>query len=191
MHPMSLFGKLRTQILSLLFLNEGKEYYIREIASIAGVSPRGAQNELVKLEREGILKSELRGKQRFFSVNERNPAYREMKSLILKNFGVPVLLVEAIAGIENIKEAFIYGSFAKGEQDFTSDIDFFVITSGKIDYERLSSRISGLEEQLGREISIDIMAEKEYKKRLAADDPYVADVDSGERIFVVGGAGQA
>lgn len=104
---MNLFGKLRTRILSLLFLNEEKEYYIREIATLTGVSPRGAQKELINLEREGVLESELRGKQRYFSVNRQNPAHRELKSLILKNYGVPPLLRDAITDIENIREAHI------------------------------------------------------------------------------------
>jgi predicted nucleotidyltransferase len=182
---MELFGKLRAKILSLFFLNEDRDYYIREVASIVGASPRGAQKELVKLEAEGILRSEIRGKQRFFSVNRQNPSHPEIRSLILKNYGVPHLIKSALTSIKHIKKAFIYGSFAKGEEDFTSDIDCFVIADGKIDYELLSSRVSVLEEQFRRDINVDIMTENEYRKRLAAADPYVSSVNDSKKIYLI------
>lgn len=183
---MELFGKLRSRILSLFFLNEGRDYYIREVASIVDSSPRGAQNELVKLESEGILKSEVRGKQRFFSVNLKNPSHQEMRSLILKKYGVPPLIKKALSEIPHIKTAFIYGSFAKGEEDYTSDIDCFIIADGDIDYELLNSRISRLELQFMRDINIDMMTEQEYRKRLAADDPYITNVDDGDKTYLLG-----
>lgn len=184
--PMELFGKLRTKILSLFFLNENRDFYIREVASIVGSSPRGAQNELIMLENEGILKSETRGKQRFFSVNSQNPSYPEMKSLILKKYGVPTLLKKALAGIPHIKKAFIYGSFAKGEEDYSSDIDCFIIAEGKIEYELLNQNLSELEDQFRREINVDVMNESEYAKRLAGADPYVASVEKGSKILMLG-----
>jgi predicted nucleotidyltransferase len=183
---MELFGKLRTRILSLFFLNEDRSFYIREVAAIIDASPRGAQNELVKLEAEGILKSEMRGRQRFFSVNSQNPAYSEMRSLILKKYGVPHLMKNALADMEHISRAFIYGSFAKGEEDFASDIDCFVIADGKIDYELLNARISGLEEQFRREINVDMMTESEYRRRLADGDPYISAVDDSEKTYLLG-----
>ena len=185
MTSMKLFGKLRTKILSLFFLNEDKDYYIREVASIVGSSPRGAQNELVMLENEGILKSETRGKQKFFSVNPKNPSYQELRSLILKKYGVPHLIKNALAGLLHIKKAFIYGSFASGEEDFTSDIDCFIIADGKVDYELLNSRIFELEQQVRRDINIDMMTETEYLKRLAADDPYISAVDEGDKTYLL------
>jgi predicted nucleotidyltransferase len=183
---MELFGKLRAKILSLFFLNEGRDYYIREVASIIGASPRGAQNELINLEDEGILKSEMRGKQRFFSVNLQNPSHQEMRGLILKKYGVPHLIAKAIVDITHIKTAFIYGSFARGEEDFTSDIDCFIIADGKVDYELLNTRVSSQEEQFGREINVDMMSESEYHKRLAAHDPYISAIESGKKIYLLG-----
>ena len=183
---MRLFGKLRTKILTLFFLNESRDYYIREVASIVASSPRGAQNELVKLEEEGILKSELRGKQRYFSVNRQSPSYEELRGLILKKYGVPDLIGRALVEISHIKEAFIYGSFAKGEEDFSSDIDCFIIADGKVDYEQLNSRIAPLEKQFRRDINLDLMTDKEYEKRLAEGDPYVASVEEGEKIYLTG-----
>ncbi|MHB8175711.1 MAG: nucleotidyltransferase domain-containing protein [Thermoleophilia bacterium] len=183
---MELFGKLRSKILTLFFLNESNTYYIREVARIIGSSPRGAQNELVKLESEGILKSEIRGKQRFFTVNAQNPSHHEMKSLMLKRYGVPHLMKNALVDVPKIKSAFIYGSFAKGEEDFTSDIDCFVIAEGKVDYELLNKRIVDLEDQFHREINLEVMTASEYSKRLTDDDPYVSSVEKSEKISLLG-----
>lgn len=183
---MELFGKIRAKILSLFFLNEDSDYYIREVASIIDCSPRGAQNELVKLEAEGILKSEMRGNQRFFSVNLQNPSHQEMRSLILKKYGVPHLIGKALSDMSHVETAFIYGSFAKGEEDFSSDIDCFIITDGEIDYELLNSRISRLEEQFRRDINVDMMTVHEYRKRLTTADPYISTVEDGDKTYLIG-----
>ncbi|MHB1364114.1 MAG: nucleotidyltransferase domain-containing protein [Thermoleophilia bacterium] len=93
---------------------------------------------------------------------------------------------KALNDIPHIKKAFIYGSFAKGEEDFTSDIDCFIIAEGKVEYELLNSRISELEEQFKREINIDMMTATEYQNRLADRDPYIINVDDGKKIFLLG-----
>lgn len=183
---MNLFGKLRTKILTLFFLNPDKDFYIREAAAIIGASPRGAQNELIKLEKEGLLKSVMRGKQRYFSVNAEDPSYEELRGLILKKYGVPSQIRSVIADMPHIKKAFIYGSFASGQEDYSSDIDLFVIAEGKLEYKLLNSRMCDLEQQFKREINIDVMTEDEYRKRLAKDDPYVASVERGEKIPIIG-----
>ncbi len=54
----NLMSKTKQRILGLLFANEDREFYIREIARLIGASPVGVQKELVKLEQAGIVISQ-------------------------------------------------------------------------------------------------------------------------------------
>lgn len=178
-----IFSKLRQQILSLFFLNEDKQFYVRQVAYKLGCSPMGAQKELKRLEDEGILQFEHLGRLKLYSLNKKNPAYSDLRGLIIKSFGLVSLLSQKLKAIEGIKEAFIYGSFAKDEADSSSDIDLFVI--GDVDYKKLNLLISQFESQFGRELNIEYMKPQEVEARLQEKDAYTNDVLSGRKIPVI------
>ena len=56
------------------------------------------------------------------------------------------MLQECLKNIKGIEYAFIYGSFAKGEEKETSDIDLFII--GKVDEGKLIDEANKLEKKL-------------------------------------------
>jgi len=178
-----IFGKLREKILSLLFLNESEEFYVREIASIINSSPMGALKELEKLEKEGIIVSRQKGRLRLFKVNKENPTHKELQGLIIKSFGVVDLLKDSLFEIKGIKEAFIYGSIAKGEFDYKSDIDLFII--GQVDYQELNKKVDDLQKNLRREINIDLMKVQEFQKKLKEKDPYIIDIQNNKKIYLI------
>lgn len=170
-----IFGELRKKILALMFLHEDQAFYVREVAARIGASPMGASKELRKLEAEGIVVAESKGLQKFYSLNKRNPTYNELRGLVLKSFGLVDVIKEAIAGIKGVNRAFIYGSLAKEEADYQSDIDVFII--GNVDYQQMSATIENLSRQVGREVNVDLMEADEYQRRLAEKDPYILSLE--------------
>lgn len=68
----------------LLFLYTNGESYPREIAKKFGFYLNGVQNQLLNMERSGILYSKLRGKVRLFGLNPRYPFKRELQLLLEK-----------------------------------------------------------------------------------------------------------
>ncbi len=69
------------------------------------------------------------------------------------------MLREALTPVaENIEFAFVYGSFARGEENAGSDIDLMVI--GEITLDDLLDRISPLEHKLNRPINPTVFAGK-------------------------------
>lgn len=174
---------LKSQILTILFLNEKQEFYIREIAYKLNRSPRGVLYELNSLESEGILTSRYVGKLRFFKTNKNYPVFHELKNIIIKNYGTPEIIKRELANLKNIQEVFIYGSVAQENFDAESDIDLFVI--GQIRHEDLYNTIKKLEKRLNREINVQIMNDTEYQKRKKKKDPYILDIEKHKRIYLV------
>lgn len=63
-----------------------------------------------------------------------------------------------------IRCAFVFGSFAKGKEKASSDIDLIVI--GDIGMRGVSKLLSGGQEKVGREINPHVFTEEEFKKEL-------------------------
>ena len=64
--------------------------------------------------------------------------------------------------VGNIQLAFIYGSYAKGKENYLSDIDLVII--GNPDEDELIKKLDRLEEKLQREINYKLYKLKELTK---------------------------
>ena len=157
-------SKIKQNILKLLFSNQEKEFYLSEIARIAGASRGNAQKELKKLEKVGIIKSEKRNNLRYYFLNKQNSLFAEWEGIVKKTIGIENELKNIIQEISRIEHAFIFGSYARGDFKSESDIDLFII--GNPEENELIRQITKLEKEINREINYHIYSEKEFKKKI-------------------------
>ena len=68
----------------LLYLHTHGEAYPREISRALGLYLNTVRNQLLKLERGGVLYSQLRGKIRLFGINPRYAFKKELEALLEK-----------------------------------------------------------------------------------------------------------
>ncbi len=85
-----------------------------------------------------------------------------------------------------MEEAYLYGSFARNQQDAASDIDVLVIGNPK--GRALAEAIQKLERQLGREINYTVLTRKEFESRRARKDTFLENVWHNKRVLLVGAA---
>jgi len=135
------------KILQIFFDDPQKEYYLREIAKILKKEPGHYQRYLDELVEDGILRDERRVKMRFFKLNKDYPLYEELKSMVSKTVGLEKQLKNLVNQL-SVSQAFIFGSFASGQEKAASDVDLLLI--GGVDQDLLTAKISALEEELGR-----------------------------------------
>jgi predicted nucleotidyltransferase len=176
----------KAQVLRELLLHPERDLYLREVAARARVSLSTAQHELARLTAAGILVRTPRGRQVFYRANTASPLYPELRSLLLKTVGLVDVLREALGAGPGLRLAFVYGSFASGQDRPGSDVDLLVV--GDVRPRALSAALSEAERQIGREINSLVLATREFRVRLKAGDSFLADVMSGPRIFVIGDA---
>lgn len=177
-------SQLRRKLLAYSFTNPGSQHYLREIAGILGLDPTNLLRELRRLEREGLFISERRGRQVYFRLNRSYPLYREVKGIVSKTLGAPALIREALEAISGIEGAYLYGSFARDQEDAASDIDLLIV--GRARAERLEIPIRNLEKQLGREINYTLLSPEEFRLRRRRRDAFLKDVWRRKKIPVVG-----
>jgi len=180
-------SQARVAILKLLLLNAGSRYYLREIASLTEQPVRAVQRELPKLERIRLLDHTVHGNRKYYQVNRDCPIFPELKSIFLKTVGLGDALREYLSKeVAGIEVAFIYGSYARGEESIASDIDVFVV--GAIKARDLSAALARARSELGREINPVIMTPQEFRAKAAANNHFVLSVLEQPKTFLVGNA---
>lgn len=181
----SLFSGTRKSVLALLFSHVGESFYLREIVRLIGHGMGAVQRELDNLTLGGIIKRERHGNQVHFSVNEECPIFFELKSLVLKTAGIAGTIQEALAKHEDrIDFTFIYGSFAKGEEEVVSDVDLMII--GDISSIEVAAVLGPLHDVLGREISPVTYTAEEFRAKLINRHHFIDSVTQGSKIFLIG-----
>lgn len=182
--PLISKSRLRRKLLSYFFTNPQARLYLREVAVLLKEDAGNLSKELVTLENIGIFNSHFSGKQKYFSLNQQYPLYKELKSVVFKTIGIEGSLKELLAKIDRLKVAFIYGSFAEGKENSSSDIDLFLV--GSPDEDSLMGKIDSLERRLGREINYNIYPEKEFKEKLRRKDGFMINLIKRPKIFLKG-----
>ena len=165
------------------FTNPAARLHLRDLAERLKVDPSNLSKELGRLEREGLFRSEVSGRQKYFQLNRAYPLFKEVRSIVAKTIGAVPLLAESLKKIAGIDEAYMYGSFARGREDRVSDIDLLVIGTPRSDV--LAEAVRKLERQLGREINYTVLAVKEFKSRRDRKDAFLANVRHNKRVSLI------
>ena len=144
-------SRARRRLLAYYFTNPSARHHLRDLADRLGIDPSNLSKELARLEREGLFRSEVNGRQKYFQLNRGYPLLKEVRNIVAKTVGAAPLMARSLKKIVGIEEAYLYGSFARNQQDTASDIDVLVI--GVPSEEVLAEAVRKLERQLGREIN--------------------------------------
>ncbi|NVM21919.1 MAG: nucleotidyltransferase domain-containing protein, partial [Desulfobacterales bacterium] len=86
----------------------------------------------------------------------------------------------------NINIAFVFGSIARHEETAGSDVDLMVI--GKLGLRQLTGMLSGVSEQIGREINPHVLSVDEFIKRRANREHFITQVLEALKNFIIGNA---
>src|SRR5437870_12222495 len=177
-------SKARQRLLAYYFTNPRTRHHLRDLAERLSIDPSNLSKELGRLEREGLFRSEVNGRQKYFQLNLEYPLFDEVRSIVAKTMGAVPLMTQSLKKIDGIEEAYLYGSFARNRQDAASDIDVLVIGNPRGD--TLADAMQKLERRLGREINYAVLSRKEFDSRRAHKDAFLESLWRNKRIPLVG-----
>jgi len=180
--------KNRAELLKLFFTNSDRAFYMQEIGRILGKKPGIFQRTLNNLVLEGILESEYKANARYFRVNKGYPLFKELKNIVFKTVGIKSAIGDVLKEDNNIKMAFIYGSYAKARENYLSDIDIVII--GTPNEDELVKSLDKLEEKLLRDINYKLYKLSEFKKDVRENEPFVLEVLRDKKIMIIGDEGE-
>ena len=176
-------SKTRVEILKLFLFNTSNSFYQRQISNLTAQSIRGVQREVDKLNRIGIIERSIQGNRIYYKLNKKCPIAQDLKNIFFKSVGIAEALKENLKEKE-IKIAFIYGSYAKGEESLLSDIDLMVL--GDISSKELSNILSKPKKELMREINYVVFSLDEFINKAMQKDHFINSVLKDKKIYIMG-----
>jgi predicted nucleotidyltransferase len=181
----SLFSsESRIKLLAHFFLHPGESFYIRQLERLIHKPVGQIGPELQNLEKIGLLVSSREGNHKRYSFNKNFPIYDELRSIFLKTEGAGTIIKEVLSRLEKVELAFIYGSFASGEEHAGSDIDLMIV--GDVSDRKTSPEISRAENELRRSLNYSLYSRKEVRSRLSKRDNFIRTVFKGPKIIILG-----
>ncbi len=180
----TLLPKARREVLTFFMTHHKEENFLRDIARRTNLPIQAVQRETAGLEKIGLLRATLKGRQKFFAVNHVHPIFPELRALVIKTSGVVEPMREVMTGAKGIDLALVFGSLATGTETAESDIDLMVV--GSISPRKVSDLLADLPQRLGREINPVVMTLEEFAARRRRKDHFLATVLAAPKLMVVG-----
>lgn len=182
----TLFSKTQQRVLGLLFGNPDRSYYANEIMRFAGAGIGTVQRELERLTAVGLLVASKVGNQKHYQVNRESPIFEELRSIVLKTFGVADVLRGALDPLkQRLRAAFIYGSIAKGTDTARSDVDLMLIGT-KLSYTDVIPFLVEAEKRIGRKVKPSIYSAGEFRRKLEQENSFLLNVIRQPKVFLIG-----
>jgi DNA-binding transcriptional ArsR family regulator len=183
-------SEARRRILGLLYADPPREYHLRDLHRRVGMSLGAVQHVVGALEREGLLKRRRLGNLALFSLNSRHPLYREVESTVLKTVGIPAMLAGALAGVEGVRLAFLYGSyvsvFSKSGSAWSAESDVDLMVVGGVDPRRISPIARDAGARTGRQINYTVLGVEELIGKIGRQDTVITEILSKPIVPLAG-----
>ncbi|MFC1806808.1 nucleotidyltransferase domain-containing protein [Candidatus Omnitrophota bacterium] len=179
----SLRSKVTVKILDYYFLNPNAQHYINELARILELDPKNTETKLKECEEKGLFKSEFRGKERYYLLAHDNPVLEHYRQIFLKTHGIEKRLSDVLGSLKGVKEAYVFGSYAKNSMDSSSDIDILAIGAHSV--LELQRSIVKLQKDTGREFNVINLSSEEFTKKKKNKDALIANIFKTKPIKLV------
>ena len=182
----ALFPRVRQCVLGVLYSQPERSFYTNEIIRLTHAGTGAVQRELEKLVAAGLITTQAIGNQKHYRANNASPVFTELRSIVLKTFGLADILQQALIPIASqIHIAFIYGSIAKQADTAFSDIDLMLICDN-LTYADLYTLLEDAQLKLGRSVHPTFYTLSEWMKKYQAQNNFLMQIIKQPKIFLIG-----
>jgi predicted nucleotidyltransferase len=182
----AIFSKVQQRVLALLFGHPDRSFYTSEIIRSVRSGTGAVERELARLAGSGLVATQRIGNQKHYQANRDSPIFAELQAIVVKTIGLNEPLRAALAPYaDKITAAFVYGSVAKGTDTAESDVDLMLIGED-LTYADIYVGLQNAEDTLRRKVSPNFLTPKDWRKRLAQKNSFVAKIHAQPKIFIVG-----
>jgi hypothetical protein len=169
------------RLLARVYLAPDRPAPLAGLARELGLDAGGLTREADRLERAGLVRSERIGRQRLLRPNPESPYHDDLLRLLLTAFGPATLIGPALAGVDGIEEAYLYGSWAarylgRPGPD-PADVDVMVV--GRPSRRAVARVARDLTEQLKRDVNPTIVSAERWED---AGDGFIRQVRRGPLV---------
>lgn len=161
-------SKARVKLLNLFLLNPDTEFFVRELTRSLDEQINSVRRELDNLKKMGLLKSRMRNRKKFFTLNKNFILYRELRSIIIKAGLSTENLIKNITKMGNVDFLVISGVFVNKD----SQVD--ILVAGDLNKEELEKYLDTI--QTNEPIRFSTLTTDEFIYRLKCRDKFILDL---------------
>lgn len=169
------------RLLARVYLQPDRPATIADIARELELDDGGLTREADRLERAGLIRSERVGRSRTLLPNASSPYFGDLSRLLMTAFGPASVVGPALADIDGVERAYLFGSWAArytGEQGVAPD-DVDVLIVGTPDRSEVYRTASALSDILNREVNPTIVSPERWD---ASEEGFIRDVKNAPLI---------
>lgn len=149
----------QAELLALILDDPSTEHSLAGLTERTGIPYSSVHREVERAEESGLVTSRLVGKTRLIRADPASPYFNGLSDVLVKAFGVPWVLGQALSGIGGIDAAYVFGSWAARFAGETGgrpvgDIDLLVL--GEPHRDEVYAAASTAERRLGRAVQVTI-----------------------------------
>ncbi|MCX5781567.1 MAG: nucleotidyltransferase domain-containing protein [Elusimicrobia bacterium] len=162
------------KILEFLAKYPGHQFLATEIQDNIKISKGGLNQSLRELAKEGLVHRLKKGKIFLYSLNHSNPIVKQFK--ILKNIESLIPLTNKLGAIS--EKIVLFGSSARGEDSFESDVDLFVLTKNPEEVNEATSKL-----KLERKLQLVVRTPVSYSSMGKKEPVFFEEINRGLTIW--------
>lgn len=170
------------RLLARLFLHDTPAT-VADLARELQLDPTTISREADRLGDAGLVLSDRIGRQRQLRANPNSPYFGDLRSLLVKAFGPVGLLADALAEIEGVERAFVFGSWAARHLGETgaapNDLDVLIV--GSPDRRSVARLSRALAAKLGVEVNPTVVPSLEWRSKRSG---FLRSIASGPLVEV-------
>ena len=151
-------SKTRIKLLLKFFLNSSNRAYLRGLEEEFGESTNAIRLELNKLEKAGMVSSDVQGNKKYFRANTQHPLFFDLNSIIRKYVGIDTIIENVISQLGEVRRVYLTGEFAKGNDNPVIDLELV----GIVNTNYLTDLIQKAEPLVKRKIRYVIYSVEEF-----------------------------
>jgi transcription initiation factor IIE alpha subunit len=130
-------SKSKIRIIRTFFLYQGKDFTEREIAEFIEMSPNTVNLAMREIRKTNIFSFRKIGKAHAYRLNKSSALYEPLKDIIDGEKKTRKDMFDMIRNaLKNSLSCVVFGSFARGEEEFDSDLDLLIIAQDKESIEK-------------------------------------------------------
>jgi DNA-binding transcriptional ArsR family regulator len=155
-------------MLTLFLLNPDKEYFVRELTRELDEQINSIRRELENLKKIGLLRSRVRARKKYYTVNKKHILYHDLRNIIIKITNSSENLIKSISKMGRIDFLLISGVFIQKD----SPVD--ILIAGDVDKDKLESFLDKLESK--DSIRFSALTTEDFIYRLKCRDQFILDL---------------
>lgn len=178
-------SKVRIKLLELFSSNPTEMYHVRGIVREIKEEINAVRRELVRLEKAGIVKKEIRGNRVYYWPRTDYSLYGDLLSIAAKTKGLGAEIITNKTKIGKPSFVMFSGKFARYKKRRKDD-DVDILVVGEVVLPELATLIRAEESRREHEINYTVMSRDEFDFRKRRRDPFLLGILAGSRVMIIG-----